>query len=427
MKRHGSRAPRLCFAMLVTLYCAFAARAQVSPDAQPLRLAEAVEMTLATHPELRIFAATERRLAVEQEVAGLRSRLALEAEVENIGHTSGDAAGEYTLSLGTVLERGGKREARIAVAASQLDALTLLREQTRLDLIAEVARRYLDVVRAQQQATLSATEVAQRVRTVEAAAQRVQAGASPESVRLAAEAAQARAELERDRAERERIATYRRLALLWNERLPSARSVIGDLAALPDVPTAEALAALIETTPDLNRFADERRLREARLQLARTARSRDVTWRVGLRRLQEGDDWVAVGGVSVPLGSARRAEPEIRSAEAELDALAIERQSAELTLYATLAEAHGRYLAAKAEVEQSRADLVPRLERAAAAAEQAYRAGALSYLEWAQVQSETISAREQQLDAAHDAQRALIEIQRLTGEPFVATGVQGER
>ena len=46
---------------------------------------------------------------------------------------------------------------------------------------------------------------------------------------------------------------------------------------LPDVPTAEALAALIENTPDLNRFADERRLREARLQLARTARSRDVT------------------------------------------------------------------------------------------------------------------------------------------------------
>jgi cobalt-zinc-cadmium efflux system outer membrane protein len=203
--------------------------------------------------------------------------------------------------------------------------------------------------------------------------------------------------------------------------------VNGDLAALPDVPTAEALDALIENSPDLNRFADERRLREARLQLARTARSRDVTWRVGLRRLQEGDDWVAVGGVSVPLGNARRAEPQIRSAEAELDALAFERVSAELTLYATLAEAHGRYLAAKAEVEQSRADLVPRLERAAAAAEQAYRAGALSYLEWAQVQSETIAAREQQLDAGHDAQRALIEIQRLTGEPFVATGLQEER
>jgi cobalt-zinc-cadmium efflux system outer membrane protein len=177
MKRHGSRAPKLYFAALAALCCAFAARPQVSQDAQPLRLAEALELTLATHPELRIYAATERRMAAQREVAGLRSPLALEAEVENIGHTSGDAAGEYTLSLATVLERGGKREARIAVAASQLDALTLLREQTRLDLIAEVARRYLDVVRAQQQATLSATEVAQRVRTVEAAAQRVQAGA----------------------------------------------------------------------------------------------------------------------------------------------------------------------------------------------------------------------------------------------------------
>jgi cobalt-zinc-cadmium efflux system outer membrane protein len=51
----------------------------------------------------------------------------------------------------------------------------------------------------------------------------------------------------------------------------------------------------------------------------------------------------------------------------------------------------------------------------------------LSYLEWAQVQSEMIVAREEQLDAAREAQLALIEIQRLTGQPFVETGTEGER
>lgn len=421
-----SSAAMACTTVLAATWL-IAARAQVLQPADALSLGEALDLTLATHPELRIYSATERRLAAERDIAALRAPLELEADVENLGHTSGDAGGEFTLSLATVLERGGKREARIAVAASQLDALSLLREQTRLDLIAEVARRYLDIVRAQEQVALSETEVAQRTRAVEAAAQRVQAGASPESVRLAAEATLARGELERDRAERERIAMYRRLALLWNEPSPVVRRVNGELTSLPEVPSAEALAELIESTPDLERFADERRLREARLQLARAARSSDLRWRVGLRRLQEGDDWVAVGAVSVPLGNARRADPEIRSAEAELDALSIERQSAELTLYATLAEAYERYASAKAEVDQSRSVVLPRLERAAAAAESAYRAGALSYLEWAQVQSETIGAREQQLDTAHDAQRALIEIQRLTGQPFVRTENQVER
>ena len=57
-------------------------------------------------------------------------------------------------------------------------------------------------------------------------------------------------------------------------------------------------------------------------------------------------------------------------------------------------------------------------------AERAYRAGAVSYLEWAQLQSERTNARKQQLEAALEAQRALIEIQRLTGQPFVAGAVE---
>ena len=65
-------------------------------------------------------------------------------------------------------------------------------------------------------------------------------------------------------------------------------------------------------------------------------------------------------------------------------------------------------------------DVIPKLGRAEAAAERAYRAGAISYLEWAQLQSERTNARKQQLEAALEAQRALIEIQRLTGQPFVA-------
>ena len=196
MKGRATHRVTASAAVLAALYLSFNVAAQVAGEPPPLALAEAIDLTLSTHPELRVYSSTERRLTAERDAAALRAQRSLEAEVENLGHSSGDTAAELTLSLASVLERGGKREARIAVAASRLDALTLLREQTRLDLIAEAARRYLDVVRAQEQVTLSAAELEQRVRTVEAAAQRVQAGASPESVRLTAEAAQARAQLE---------------------------------------------------------------------------------------------------------------------------------------------------------------------------------------------------------------------------------------
>ena len=91
-----------------------------------------------------------------------------------------------------------------------------------------------------------------------------------------------------------------------------------------------------------------------------------------------------------------------------------------MSLYSTLVEAQGRFRLGALETERLKQDVLPRLERAEKAAEYAYRAGAISYLELALLQAESVSVRRQRLDAALDAQLARIEIQRLTGEPFLA-------
>jgi cobalt-zinc-cadmium efflux system outer membrane protein len=140
---------------------------------------------------------------------------------------------------------------------------------------------------------------------------------------------------------------------------------------------------------------------------------------VGVRQVRTRDDVALVAGFSLPLGSRQRAEPGMRMAHAELAALSVEKEAASISLYSTLVEAHGRYSLARLGMERLRAEVLPLLLRAEGAAEAAYRAGAVSYLEWAQLQSELTATRLQQLELAVDAQRALIEIQRLTGQPFV--------
>jgi cobalt-zinc-cadmium efflux system outer membrane protein len=180
------------------------------------------------------------------------------------------------------------------------------------------------------------------------------------------------------------------------------------------------LSALLEGNPQLRQFADEKRLREARVQLARSASTPDIEWQAGVRRLESTKEWTAVLGVSIPLGTRARAEPRVKAAQAELAALSLEHESEEITLYETLTDAHARLTTARDEAEMARIDLLPRLQQAERAAERAFRAGALSYLEWAQVQSDTTMARQEQLQAAIEAHRALIEIQRLTGQPFIA-------
>lgn len=411
---------RLAAAVALVLVACGVARAQTP---ETITLGDAFSRVARTHPDLRLFDPRRQALAADADRAALRPPLVAGAELENFagtGRSSGLQGAESTLTLASVLERGGGLDARRALAQSRIDALATERESRRLDLLAEVARRYLAVVAARRQSAIAGVDIDQRRRAADGARRRLEAGASPESVLLGARAALARAEMERDRSDERFAAARRRLAALWGERAPAFDVADVDPLSLPEVPDFDTLDRLLRDAPELRQFVGERRIREARLQLARSRAVADIDWQVGVRHLQDENDFALVASLSVPLGAGRRARPDIRAAAAELTALEIEREAADLSLYSTLADAHGRYRVARMEVQRLARDVLPVYEKAEAAAERAYRAGAAGYLEWAQLQSGRTEALRQQLDAALEAQRALIEIQRLTGQPFVA-------
>ena len=358
--------------------------------AEKMTLDEAFRRVQQAHPNLRLVDARRDVLSAELDRAELRPSLNLGVGIENVvgtGERSGFDSAETTVTLASVFERGGKLEARRALAQSRIDGVAVEREVKRLDLLAEVARRYLAVVAVHRQRAIADLEALTQV--------------------FAAEAALSRADLERARAVQRDQSARQHLAALWGERDPQFAVASGNPYALPALDPFTQLAGWLDRTPEIAQFTGERRIREARLQLARSQATPDWNWEVGARHFRAGNDVGLLASISMPLGSRSRAQPEIRAAEAELALLEVERESTDVALYSTLAEAHGRYLSAQ----------------------RAYRAGAISYLEWAQLQAERTLARKQQLDAALDAQRALIEIQRLTGQSFVdgpATNEQGE-
>ena len=194
------------------------------------------------------------------------------------------------------------------------------------------------------------------------------------------------------------------LAALWKSRAADFDRVSGDPLALAPVPTLDELRSLIERSPELRAFANEARLQEARLQLARSASATDIEWRAGVRWLEEDGTWAAVAGVSIPLGSSSRAAPATRAAQAELAALSLARETESLTLETTLIDAHLRLSSAAAEVAAARDVLLPKLDQAEQSAARAFRAGALTYTEWAQLQGDASEARREQLLAADRSQ-----------------------
>lgn len=391
--------------------------------AEVLALDDAFERVLSDHPDLAAWQPQRARLEAERAQAALRPPLELGVDAENVLGSGAAAAlrgAELTLSLASVLEDPRKRAARLAVADRQLEALALTREARRLDLLAEVARRYLAALAARAEAEIAGRALAQHERLLAAARERVARGGAAPSLALSAAAATARARAELAAGERARRAARRQLAALWGEPLAEFELATIALAA-PPVPDLAQLRALLARTPELRRFADEARVREARLQLAASAGGRDVRWQAGLRRLEASDDFALVAGLSIPLGSAGRAEPGVRAAQAELDALAFERAGVERALAATVVEAWEQLDAAVAQADDIERALLPALAEAAQAAERAWRHGAGGFLDWQQLLLDGIAAERACLHARVRARRALIELQRLTGETFAAT------
>ncbi|MBD8524639.1 TolC family protein [Pseudomarimonas arenosa] len=417
--------PRAALAAVILCLCA-----STVASAEPvLTLNEAFRRVIDSHPDLKTYRFTEQSLAAEVDSAAQAPALRWHSEIENAlgsGEASGFGGAELTLSLASVIERGEKRAARESLARRRLEGVELMREARKLDLLAEVARRYLDAQAAKALSDLATDDLAQRETLVDAARKRRRAGAEPESVVLAADATRVRVEGERDRSLRASAHAMQRLVMLWDGDLAALRLAEVDLGTVPAVPDRNRLIRQLADTPELQRFAHESRLREARLQLARTTRIADIDWQIGLRRLQADGDWALLGSVSVPFGSASRAEPGLRAAEAELAALEFERESQQRALASTLDEAWSRLDLAVTHAQQIDAQLLPALHAAAEAAGRSYRAGAASHLEWAQLQGELVEARRQRLDAALAAHRALIELQRLTGQSFTVDSAPSE-
>lgn len=404
--------------------CAFVPvlHAREQAPIQTLTLERAVERVARAHPDLRLIDGQRDVLSANYDAASLRPPLTLGATVENALGTGAYRAfdqTEVTVTLAGVLERGGKLDARRALAQANIDKLAPQREITRLDLLAETARRYLAVTAAIGQREIADLDIEQRRRTVEAARRRLVAGASPESVVLTAQAALAEADLDKARANQAETAARRSLAALWNDRAPAEGMVSGDPLTLPELQGFAQLSAYLERTPELAQLAGEARVREAQVRLARSDATPDIQWQVGGRAFRDGNDVGVLAGFSVPLGSAARAQPGIRAAEAAQALSNIERESVLVGLNSLLATAHGQYTTAQLEVSRIGTDVLPRLAEAETAAERTWRAGAISYMEWAMLQDQRVQARRRQLDAAISAQNALIEVQRLLGQPIV--------
>ena len=391
-----------------------------------LTLAGALRLALEANPGLRALGLEIRKAQGRTRQAGVRPNPEASLDLENFGGTlPGFSSSEATLSVGQILELGGKRPARIGAALAEERVISSDVAVGRLALVAEVTVRYLDALTSDRVLALSNEEVRAAEEASTTAAQRVRAGAAHPVERRRADVELANARLERTTLEVETALARTRLSLMWGDPEPRFQRLLGTLDSLPTAPSLDSLASRAEATPTLARWRAVRDARQKRLKLERSRRIPDLTAQAGLRSLAQSNDRALVGALSLPLPLFDRNRGAIDEATAALEQAPNEEAQARLEVRRALAEGHATLGRARDKLESLRREVLPESERAFEEIRLGFERGRFTYLDLVEARRTWIRARREELQTLLVGHLAVAELERLLGSPLETSNREG--
>jgi cobalt-zinc-cadmium efflux system outer membrane protein len=418
-------------AVLIAAVAQMSVANSARPTSEPagtLTLADAVSVTLGRNPDLAVEAFELEAADARTLQAGLRPNPEASLDVGGL-LSSGVAADvdekQATLTLSQVLELGGKRNRRVDVAQFDRAALGVDQQARELDVLAEVTRRFIEVVANQEtiNSLRGALQLAER--TEKAIAVRVQAARTPEAELSRARIATTRARIDVRQAQSALEGARRNLAAMWGGTDAQFETAQADLYTLPSLESFESLRRRLDRNPDFVRFATEARLRDAELRLARVQSRPNLTVSAGLRRFQSTGDVGLVAGFSMPIPITDRNQGAIAESRVRGDQTQARERAARIRAQAQLFGLYQQIQAGREQLAVLRQEAAPQAQAALEQTQYGYDRGRFSYLELAAAQQDLLGLQITVIQVAADVHRLTTEIERLTGEP-VASGTAQE-
>ena len=387
--------------------------------AETLSLDQAIQLTLQNNPTLHQFTFKDTILEAQKQTNSLRPGFEVSAELENVagsGGTNGLDAAESTIALSSVLELGGKRQARMSLADSRIEQFRWEQQAATLDVLGNLTTAFIEGLTFQANMELARESLNLSQSLLKTVQSRSAKGATPEAEVKRAKAALVRAELQLaasvSQFERQKVT----LAQFWGVSDPAFTTLSGTLFQYREAEKFDQLFARIQSSPSLQVFLTETRVQEANLTLAKANARSDLTWQVGVRRLEESSDTAFVAGISVPLFSGRRNQGDVRAAEAQRDSAATAEKAALLRLHSELFQAFTLRAQSIDAVSRIKGTAIPALESALELTQRAYRNGRYRYQDLIAAQQELLMAKQSLIESASTALISQAVIEELTGQ-----------
>jgi cobalt-zinc-cadmium efflux system outer membrane protein len=383
-----------------------------------LTLRQALALALAGNPDLAAFSWELRSGDPRILQAGLIPNPELGVELENFLGSEPSRkfeTVETTLSIGQLVELGGKRAARIRLASSEKGVSIWEYEAKRVDVAAEVAKAFVEVLSTQDRLTL-AEELARLAKEVlSAVAARVAAGKISPVEETKASVALSITGIDLERAKLALEGARKRMAVTWGNPKPVFSKAVGQLDRLTPLPPPEVLAGRISLNPDVARWAAEMEQRKAALAQERANRIPDVTISGGVRRSRETNDTSFVFGAAVPLPLFNRNQGKILESQYRISKAEREREAAGNKVLAALSDAYQALATGYTEATTLKSAVLPGAQSAFEATSEGFRQGKFGYLEVLDAQRTLFEARGRYVEALGVYHKAVADTERLIG------------
>lgn len=382
-----------------------------------LRLKIAIEKALAASPRLRSAEAGVNASLSEQKQAGAWQNPEIGVSAENFaggGNYRNFQSSEVTVGVSQVIEMGGKRGSRKAIAEQDVALSRHSQSAEKLDVIRDTSVAYANAVAAQQMLKLTAEQKTMARTLFKEVGERVDAAREPLFQKSKAEITLSTASFAYERAERELTHAKQVLSSMWGVHEDSFQLEENDFTTLT-TPLAEHDAEeRMGNDPSFKRYQATQGRMKARYELEKAQAIPDPRINVGVRELRESGDRALVAGISIPIpvfngnqGNIGRARQEVSKAEHDTDA-------ARLSLTNTLHEALESQVNAFRRAKNMKESILPSAEKAFALSREGYRAGRFPYLEVLDAQRTLFDVKEQYITTLKEYQVAKAEVERLT-------------
>lgn len=417
---------------------------RLSEPAGQLTLRQALAQALTSSPDLAQFSFDIRSAEARRVQAGYRPNPEISVLAEDFGGSRDHAAFrgyQGTVTLSQVVELGAKRATRIRLARLDASLAAWDYETRRLDVFAATARAFMDVLAAQQRVALAEDTFRLEQQFHGAVAERVRAGGISPLEERRAQVALLNSQVALEQARRELQAARVRLAANWGSREPRFDQAEGDLGSdIARPPPLPSLLAFSSQNPDVARWETEIGQREARLAVERSRNVPDITINAGVRNYGPGAAFVDsstlngglgsnsngggiafVGGVGLPLPVFGLNQGNVLDAQEQLAKSAFQRQAAEVRAVSSIRQSFERLSAAFEAVSILRDNVLPAARTAYGGISTGYQRGKFSLIEVLDARRALFDARNRLVDAQAAYQSALVDAERLTGQPLRGT------